>query len=96
MSTTVSWEICHNITTPMCVMSRHVQADWQCKGRCLPCICKPLLLAANRAFRRSSPLQHIHTYTHIYSESMRRDTPAMQQHMRDHTKEIECLSRRAQ
>jgi hypothetical protein len=29
-------------------------------------------------------------------ESMRRDTPAMQQHMRDHTKEIECLSRRAQ
>jgi hypothetical protein len=29
-------------------------------------------------------------------ESMRRDTPAMQQHMRDHTEEIECLSRRAQ
>jgi hypothetical protein len=29
-------------------------------------------------------------------ESMRRDTPAMQQHTRDHTEEIECLSRRAQ
>jgi Protein of unknown function (DUF1084) len=62
------------------------------------CICLQLL--ASRAqleplFCACTPCLVAHRQcTHL--ESMRRDTPAMQQHMRDHTEEIECLSRRAQ